>query len=348
VQQLGFAADGRLLFTSDNSMARAWDAPPTLPDDSPRLSAWLEAATGLALDERGVVRVLDRDAWLERRGRLEALGGPPPPDPAPRLDPILYGADPTARGDALAARGLWDGAEAAYAEAARARPRNASVREALARLHARLGRPGRAAVELAEASRCIPDGARLPRLRALVLLESGDRAGSRDVCAALLARFGGTIDPLAAGEVARAWAVAPGAAGDPPAPLWLAEAAAAGLDKADPFGAGDAGAKPDALSTLGAALYRAGRPDLATGRLEEAIRGRGEAGSPRDWAFLALAHHRLGHRAEARRWLDRLSEHRPSEDPARFWDELEIRLLRREAEAVVLYDPLFPDDPFAP
>jgi hypothetical protein len=36
-----------------------------------------------------------------------------------------------------------------------------------------------------------------------------------------------------------------------------------------------------------------------------------------------------------------------SEDPARFWDELEIRLLRSEAEAVVRYDPVFPDDSFA-
>ena len=34
-------------------------------------------------------------------------------------------------------------------------------------------------------------------------------------------------------------------------------------------------------------------------------------------------------------------------DPARFWDELEIRLLRSEAEAVVLYDAAFSDDPFA-
>jgi WD40 repeat protein/tetratricopeptide (TPR) repeat protein len=328
VRSLGFAADGRSLFTSDSSMARAWDAPPPLPDDLPRLSAWVEAATGLALDERGAVRVLDRDAWLERRRRLEALGGPPPADPAPRLDPILYGADPAARGDALAARGQWDQAEAAYAEAARARPRNPSVRDALARLHARLGRLDRAAAALAEASRWIPDDASLQRRRALVLLESGDRAGWRDACAALLARFGGTIDPRAAGEVARAWALAPGPAGDPAAPLRLAEAAA--------------------VSTLGAALYRAGRPAEAIGRLEEAIRARGDQGDPRDWAFLALAHHRLGQRAEARRWLDRLREHRPSEDPARFWDESEVRLLRSEAEAVILHDSAFPDDPFAP
>jgi tetratricopeptide (TPR) repeat protein len=283
--------------------------------------------------------VLDRDAWLERRRRLESLGGPPAADPAPRLDPILFGADPAARGNALAARGWWDQAEAAYAEAARARPRNPSVRDALARLHARLGRLDRAAAELAQASRCIPDNARLPRLRALVLLESGDRAGWRDACAALLDLFRRTIDARAAGEVARAWALAPGPPADPAAPLRLAEVAV-GPDA-------DAVEKADALTTLGAALYRAGRSDAAIGRLEEAIRARGGAGSPRDWAFLALAHHRLGHRAEARRWLDRLREHRPSEDPAQFWDELEIRLLRREAEAVILYDPAFPDNPFA-
>jgi hypothetical protein len=339
VSSLGFAADGRSLFTSDSAMARAWDAPPPLPDDLPRLSAWIEAATGLALDERGVVRVLDRDARLERRSRLEALGGPPPPDPAPRLDPILYGGDPAARGDALAARGWWDQAETAYVEAARARPRNPSVRDALAGLHVRLGRLGRAAAELAEASRWIPDDAHLPRRRVLLLLESGDRAGWRDVCAALLARFGGTIDTRTAGEVARAWALAPGPAGDPAAPLRLAEVGSGLI--------GTPGAMADAVTTLGAVLYRAGRTDQAIGRLEEALRARGGADSPRDWAFLALAHHRLQHHAEAKRWLERLRSHKPSTDPARFWDELEIRLLRSEAEAVILYDPVFPNDPFA-
>ncbi len=59
-----------------------------------------------------------------------------------------------------------------------------------------------------------------------------------------------------------------------------------------------------------------------------------------------MAHHRLGHRDEARRWLDRLRGYQPSTDPNDFWSELEIRLLRSEAEAVILYDPVFPEDPF--
>jgi hypothetical protein len=105
--------------------------------------------------------------------------------------------------------------------------------------------------------------------------------------------------------------------------------------------------KPNFLNTLGAALYRAGRYDKAIGRLEEGIRLRVGVGLPADWAFLAMAHHRLGHRGEAHRWLDRLREHQPSTAPAQFRDELAVRLLRSEAEAVILYDPAFPDDPFA-
>jgi hypothetical protein len=34
-------------------------------------------------------------------------------------------------------------------------------------------------------------------------------------------------------------------------------------------------------------------------------------------------------------------------EPDKFWDELEIRILRSEAEALILYDPVFPADPFA-
>ena len=100
-----------------------------------------------------------------------------------------------------------------------------------------------------------------------------------------------------------------------------------------------------ALSTLGAALYRAGRSDEAIRRLEEAIQAPGEQTT--GWAFLAMAHHRLGHRDEACRWLDRLRNHQPTADSTRFWDELEIHVLRSEAEAVILYDPMFPADPFA-
>jgi Tetratricopeptide repeat len=105
--------------------------------------------------------------------------------------------------------------------------------------------------------------------------------------------------------------------------------------------------RPSALNTLGATLYRAGRFEYGIRKLEEGIQLRGGASFPQDCVFLAMAHHCLGHHDEARRWLDRLREHKSSTDLAQSWLELEIRLLRSEAEAVILYDPIFPADPFA-
>jgi hypothetical protein len=43
-----------------------------------------------------------------------------------------------------------------------------------------------------------------------------------------------------------------------------------------------------------------------------------------------------------------MRDHRPSTAPTQSWREPQIRLLRSEAEAVVLDDPAFSDDPFAP
>ncbi len=56
---------------------------------------------------------------------------------------------------------------------------------------------------------------------------------------------------------------------------------------------------------------------------------------------------RRGRETLRRRCLDRLRNHQPSADPNKFWDELEIRLLRSEAEALIPYDPIFPAEPFA-
>ena len=92
---------------------------------------------------------------------------------------------------------------------------------------------------------------------------------------------------------------------------------------------------------------RDGAPEAAL-RLEEGVQARVGKSVPRDWAFLAMVHHRMGNSARARRWLDEFRDYRP--DPAArdaFWSELEVRLLRSEAEAVVLWAPIFPVDPFA-
>ena len=63
---------------------------------------------------------------------------------------------------------------------------------------------------------------------------------------------------------------------------------------------------------VGGLLFRAGRHEEAVRRLHETLKMEGREGSVTDWLFLAMAHQRLGHAAEARRWLDQAS--RTTED----------------------------------
>ncbi len=97
------------------------------------------------------------------------------------------------------------------------------------------------------------------------------------------------------------------------------------------------GPQPDAdrLNTLGALLYRAGRFEDAVKRLEQAIARRDKVGTVHDILFLAMAHQRLGHGDEARKWLEK-SGRAVEQAKDGSWDQrLEVRLLRREAEALI-------------
>jgi WD40 repeat protein/class 3 adenylate cyclase len=170
-------------------------------------------------------------------------------------------------------------------------------------------------------------------LRILTLAAAGDRAQVRLNCDELLRRFGDATEPAQAASIAWHCALAPDAISDVEAPIRLAMTALAGCPE---------GAKSEVLNTLGAALYRAGRYEAAIRRLNESIRTRGGASVPKQFVFLAMAHHRLGHRGEARRWLDRLENDQPKEGFEFLWDEVELRILRREAELLVSGSPAAP------
>jgi hypothetical protein len=100
------------------------------------------------------------------------------------------------------------------------------------------------------------------------------------------------------------------------------------------------------LSTLGIAEYRAGLvPEaLATLTRSNAL---SQEKAPDNLAFLAMAHQRLGQTAEARAMLDRLRDLMRQEEFAGGQGH-QCRAFLAEAEVVVLYDPIFPADPFAP
>ena len=100
------------------------------------------------------------------------------------------------------------------------------------------------------------------------------------------------------------------------------------------------------LNTLGIAQYCAGLvPEVLATLTRSNALNMGKM--PEDLAFLAMTHQRLGQTVEARAMLDRLREPMP-ERVRRRSRRSGPGVLLAEAEVVVLYDSIFPADPFAP
>jgi WD40 repeat protein len=202
-----------------------------------------------------------------------------------------------------------------------ARVRIAEDPAQIAVLHALGGRWSQAATALGEAVAMRPDDLTLRYHHHLALLKAGDIGGYQKVASELLAR------PLAGGANDVAWfcVLGPLADASREAPIRLVEPIVA--DKTAP-------PRSDALNTLGAAMYRAGRYKEAVRWLRESVQAGGGEGVPQDWVFLAMAYHRLGDHQAGRRWLDRLG---PSLSPTTnlSWPDVEIEVLRREAERLI-------------
>jgi hypothetical protein len=183
-----------------------------------------------------------------------------------------------------------------------------------------------------------PDDLALRRRQILLLGAAGELDQLQRTRSDVLDRFGRTAIAGVANDVSWCCSLAPGMDDHLEVLVRLAELGADGAAGRD---------KGRLLNTVAAALYRAGRFEDAIRRLDEGIQLKGGTSEPRDWVFLAMAHHRLGRRDFAHRYLESLRNLQPSGEAGQFWTELEIRLLQREAEAVILYDPIFPADPFA-
>ena len=369
VSGLEFSPDGKILATaasrqSRDKTRRLWDvatgqpigpvraslipseegvSAPDLPDELERVAAWVEVITGLTLDKQeGQVWVLDNAAWLGRRDRLTRLGGPPETGPEQRLDPITLGPDPTARAKSFMERKQWDAAEAAFDEAARARPFNLSIVGEWGDLYVRRGLWKEAAAYYARAVNQYPDVALLHYQLAIARLIAGDLPGYGSACTDMFERFNADDDPLAANRLAYAGVYASNALTNMPAFIRVCERSVPAL----------AGGE----RVVGAALYRAGRYDQALERFQQSHK----VIQPRawDWLFLAMIHSRLGHPSEAGEFLRRANQWIAEADKAPSttektgpsWMNLierpTILILRREAEAVLRFDPVFPADPF--
>jgi eukaryotic-like serine/threonine-protein kinase len=319
--------------------AQRWSLDPILfgSDPTARAKAWTErkrwAEAAAAFDEAVAARPLDSGVLVERARFLAAHSqGQKAEDDFTRAY-ILGNRTPELVDTISSSESIFRRVVAE--SAASAAPLWASRGESLAKRQLWT----EAAAAYGETIRLEPDSLRYHRHRILVLLAAGDHDGLRRTRSDMLARFRMDPDPRVGYSVAW-WSVF--AASEEPDVSEIVRLAEAGVSGAM------ASQKADLLNTLGAALYRAGRFAEAVRRLDEGIQTRNGESIRADWAFLAMAHHRLGHNDESRRWLDRFRDRSPNLDPAEFWDELEVRLLRTEAEAVVLWDPIFPANPFAP
>jgi WD40 repeat protein/tetratricopeptide (TPR) repeat protein len=182
-------------------------------------------------------------------------------------------------------------------------------------------------------------------------LHLNDASGYRECCARALKRFGETEDPVLAASLAWTCSLAPGATADHDQVVRLAHL----VHVQDMQSSGRL--TPGTERAHGAALYRAGKFQEAITLFTPAMQQR-EQPSPLAWLFLAMAHQRLKHPEEAKKWLDKAREwieearrQKPGEGGdknALSWaklpwdDRLALTLLQREAEDLIRGDPAKP------
>ena len=220
-----------------------------------------------------------------------------------------------------------------YTRALALQPRYAEAWRGRGGSYVATGQLERAWADFARLAELQPEDVIFREELALTQLATGRSADYRRLCADLLDRFGSAGRPSVANNVAWCCSLGPAALGDLKPVLKLARRVTAQRRNAEN------------LNTLGAALYRSGEFEEAIRTLKEAVAGGKEHGSAWDFLFLAMTHARLGHTGEAQRLLARVgpwveAHLRPVSNsdlpaPLSWQNQLELRLLRREAEAVV-------------
>jgi tetratricopeptide (TPR) repeat protein len=235
-------------------------------------------------------------------------------------------------------------AEAEFSKAGKLQPENVWFWLERGRAYAELGHWEKASADFVKATECNAPRAIAWYYGAMLCLRDGDLDGYRKVCADMVRRFGKTDDLHSVSWLAWTGVLAPDAVADA-AQLVLLAVKASGQSPQDHRNA----------DLLGSALYRAGRYDDAAKRLTEASTSKPDerqTAMAYTWFFLAMTHHRLGHAAEARRWLEKgikateealkppagppeKSSNTAGPIPPSWNRKLTLRLLRREAEELI-------------
>jgi len=166
---------------------------------------------------------------------------------------------------------------------------------------------------------------------ALLRLHAGDIAAYHTVCQKALEVFPPIPNVLVTNELAWMCVLGPDCGVAPAKFVALAERNIKREPTANHF------------NTLGAALCRAGNYEQAIQNLDRSIDLQEGKGVVDDWLFLALAHHHVGHRDLAQKWLAKAVQFLnalASDAGGRLplWNErLSWQLFRREVEAQMKY-----------
>ncbi len=309
------------------------DAPtPTSPEKM--IERYREA---IRLNPRDSLSPFELGELLHQQGRLaEAIDAYRESDKRG----ALLGAATYRLGMSLREAGQFDEALAAFRSILKRKPGDETARFQIGETLLRAGRLGEAAAAfgemVADLRRAVeesPDNPSSWHRLAGVLILAGDKEGYRRACTSVIERFGKS-DPTDS-HVARVCVLMPDAIADPQVPLRFARSAA----------------KPSTgglnVYVLALACLRAGQPEEAIRDAEQSIKI-----DPKWHAValnrlvIALAHAKLGHAEEARRWLES-TDHVPnvpgvdgpklevlSQDTG-WWARADFLILRREAEPLI-------------
>jgi WD40 repeat protein/serine/threonine protein kinase/Tfp pilus assembly protein PilF len=319
VHAVAFRRDGKMVATASlDNTARIWRIPALLKKDAPRTALWTQVLTGTEMDELGGVRVLNAGTWQERRQQLlQSIGG------------TIAGNEDDQ---------LWHRRQAIEAELTRqwyaviwhldrliaAAPSESELWADRAQAHARLEQWQKASSDYAKACQLGEQDLQVWFNHACLLLHLGDEKGYRQVWATLLTRWESAGVPANLNHIAAACILPPPTVLEELRLLPLADKAMAEQTN-----------NPDFLNTFGAFLYRYGFNQEAVKRIQQAMSQNTEQkGSAFNWLFLAMAHWKLRHAAEARTCLEKAETLMKTGDMQ--WPQrLQAQLLHREAAAMV-------------
>jgi WD40 repeat protein/serine/threonine protein kinase/tetratricopeptide (TPR) repeat protein len=276
VRAAAFHPDGHSALTySDEGAAWRWEIFPAPPEDPAPLPAWVRVRAQRGFDEN-TLRPLSRDELLLAWADLAEKGGDGEGPPDARTWHLARAGLAEQERDWFAAVFHLSRLPEPARDSADALRRRGYARAAL-------GQWDGAVADLRRAVQLNPDDAAAWEWLGAAYLGAGDVTAYRDHCRRAVDRFAKTTDAATANRVARLAALVPDTVSDPQALVQLALRATA----VDP-------ANWEYLTTLGAALYRAGRYADAVNFLNKADKKSPWGVAVAMKAFLALATQRLG------------------------------------------------------